>query len=57
MVDETTYIGNLEQVVVCLRWVNKCFEVCEDFFGLYEVDSTESDKIFATIKDVLLRLI
>ena len=40
------------QVVVCLRSI---FQVCEDFLGLYEVDSTEAEKIFAVVKDVLLR--
>ena len=28
----------------------------EDFVGLYQVDSTEAEKIFAAIKDVFLRL-
>ena len=56
MVDETTDVANIEQVVVGLRWVNERFEVCEDFVGLYEVDSTEAERIFAAIKDVLLRL-
>ena len=46
----------LLQVVVCLRWVSESFEVREDFVGLYEVDSTEADKIFAAIKDVFLCL-
>lgn len=56
MVDETTDVANTEQVVVCLRWVSECFEVREDFVSLYEVDSTEAEKIFAAIKDVFLRL-
>ena len=56
MVDETTDIANIEQVVVCLRWVSECFKVHEDFLGLYQVDSTEAEKIFAAIKDVFLRL-
>ena len=56
MVDETTDVANIEQVAICLRWVSQCFEVHEDFIGLYEVDSTEAEKIFASIKDVFLRL-
>ena len=28
----------------------------EDFVGLYEVDSTEAEKIFAAMKDVFLQL-
>ena len=55
MVDETTDIANIEQVVICLRWVSECLEVHEDFVDLYRVDSTEAEKIFATIKDVFLR--
>ena len=49
MVDETTDVANTEQVVICLRWVSQCFEVHEDFIGLYEVDSTEAKKIFASM--------
>lgn len=56
MVDETIDIANIEQVVVCLRWVNEHFEACENFVGLYEVVSIEAEKNFAAIKDVLLRL-
>ena len=56
MVDETADISNVEQVVVCLRWVSETFEVQEDFVGLYEVASTRAETIYAAITDVLLRL-
>ena len=56
MVDETTDVSNVEQVVICLRWVSEKFEVLEDFIGLYEVASTAAENIYATITDVLLRL-
>ena len=56
MVDETTDASNVEQVVVCLRWVSKTFEVQEEFVGLYEVASTAAEVIYSTITDVLLRL-
>ena len=56
MVDETTDISNVEQVVICLRWVTETFEVHEEFVGLYEVASTRSEIIYAAITDVLQRL-
>ena len=56
MVDETTDVSNVEQVVVCLRWVSERFEIREEFVGLYEVASTGAEIIYAVITDVLLRL-
>ncbi len=56
MVDETTDVSNVEQVVVCLRWVSGTLEVHEDFVGLFEVTSTKAETIYAAITDVLLRL-
>ena len=41
MVDETTDVSNVEQVVICLRWVDENFEVQEEFVGLFEVDPLE----------------
>ena len=34
MVDETTDVSNVEQVVVFLRWVSEGFEIREEFVGL-----------------------
>ncbi len=56
MVDETTDVSNVEQVEICVRWVNEKFEVQEEFVGLYEVASTGADIIYTAITDVLLRL-
>ena len=56
MLDETTDVANVEQVVICLRWVSERFEICEDFVGLHQVDSTEGEKLYGVIADVLLRL-
>ena len=57
MVDETTDVSNVEQVVVCLRWVNEGFEIREEFVGLYEVASTGAEIIYTVITNVLMRLI
>ena len=56
MVDETTDVSNKEQVVVCFRWVDSNLEPHEEFIGLYEVESTRSSTIVATIHDVLQRV-
>ena len=46
----------MEQIVVCLRWVNEAFEAQEEFVGLYEVASTEAEVFYTTVTDVLLRM-
>ena len=56
MVDETTDVSNMEQVVICLGWVGETFEVHKDFVGLYEVASIGAEIIYAAITDVFLRL-
>ena len=56
MVDETTDVSNVEQVVICIRWVSEKFEVQEEFVGFYKVSSTGAEIIYAAITDVLLRL-
>ena len=47
---------NVEQLVVCLRWVNEGFEIREESVGLYEVASTGAQIIYTVITNVLLRL-
>ena len=51
MVDETT---NTEQMVFSLGYVDDNLEVHEEFIGLYNLDSTSADLIFAAIKDVFI---
>ena len=34
MIDETTYVSNQEQVVICFRWVDDALERHEEFIGL-----------------------
>ena len=48
MVDETTDIANIEQVVICLRWVSA--------LKYMKILLVSTKKIFSTIKDVFLRL-
>ena len=56
MIDETTDVSNKEQVVVCFRWVDNNLEPHEEFIGLYQVESTQSSILVATIRDVLQRV-
>ena len=56
MVDETTDISNAEQAVICMRWVDDELSANEEFIGLYQIESTDSNSIVAMIRDVILRL-
>ena len=51
-----TDISNKEQLTHCLRWVDDCFRVREDFIGFYEVKNIKSDTIVCAIKDMLQRI-
>ena len=45
MVEETADVSNVEQVVVCLRWVSETLKFQKNFMGLYEVASTGAETI------------
>ena len=47
--------SNIEQLVICIRWVDKEMTVCEEYIGLIPV-AQNADTIVACIKDVLLRM-
>ena len=54
MADETRDISNHEQLAICIRWVDRCYEVHEDLIGMVHVESTTSNSLTAAIKDVLI---
>ena len=54
--DEYTDVSNKEQLTFCLRWVDDCFNIREEFLGFYEVKNIKSDTIVFAIKDILLRI-
>lgn len=56
MLDEMADVVNVEQVVVCLRWVSTKFKAHEEFIGLYQVESIEAESLHRVISDVFLRL-
>lgn len=55
LADETRDINNQEQLVVCIRWVNKDYEVCEDPVGLVTVPKTDAETIYLALRDTLIR--
>lgn len=57
MADETRDISNKEQLVICCRWVDECYNIHEDPLGLVQISSCTADSIVAHLKDVLLRCI
>ena len=55
MADETSDVSSVEQLVICIRWVDEKLIAHEDFIGIHPLKSTKADEIVAVIKDVLLR--
>ena len=54
--DEVTDASNLEQVIVCLRWVDAQFEPHEDFIGLHHVLDITADTVVRVLKNIVLRM-
>ena len=56
LADEATDVSNIQQLVICIRWVTKDLVVEEDFIGLMPLDKANATNIAAAIKDVILRM-
>ena len=56
MANETADIANTEQLVICLRWVDKNLENHEKSIGLHPLSSANAEKIFLMLLVILLRL-
>ena len=56
MAHETTDSSTLEQVVICLRWVDNSLNAHNEFIGVQQVDKIDAATITFTIKDVLQRM-
>ncbi|QQP57420.1 Uncharacterized protein FKW44_002402 [Caligus rogercresseyi] len=52
IVDETSDVGNREQVAVCLRYVNN-EQPTETFVGFYEAKSTTGETLFQIVLEVI----
>jgi len=56
MADECTDVSNKEQFTICIRWTDDDINDYEDFIGLYNVGTIDANCLFATIRDVLIRM-
>ena len=52
--DETGDVFNKEQLVICIRWVDHCFVIYEDFIGMHALERTNADQVVAILKNAVL---
>lgn len=50
MADETGDSANIEQLVLCLRWVDDELQIHEDFIGLHSMEITDAESIVKIIE-------
>lgn len=43
---QEVYYSNIEQVAICLRWVDNHLETHEEYLGLYTVGNADSATLF-----------
>ena len=56
MADECTDCSNKEQFTINIRWVNQELHEHEQFIGMYQVSTIDSQTLVSVIQDVLVRL-
>ena len=56
MIDETSDDSSKEQIRLCFRIFSQNYDLQELFLGFYDAEITSSESIFATVKDVLMRI-
>ena len=54
MADETADVSKKEQLVICIRWVDDCFVIHEDFIGMHPLERTNADQVVAILKNAPL---
>ena len=54
--EESTDASNIEQLLMCICWVDKEMVACEEYIGQMPVTQTNADTIVVCIKDVLLHM-
>ena len=55
LVDETADVSNVEELVICLRWVDEDLIAHEECLGMHPLKESAVE-VFPIIKNVLLRL-
>ena len=53
MADETADVSNKEQLAICIRRVDDCFVIHEDFIGIgmHPLERTNADQVVSILKD------
>ena len=54
LADETRDLSNLEQLTICIRWVDDHYSIHEDFSGLMKLRNITAHVILTALKDVLV---
>ena len=55
MADQCVDILNIEQLVICFRYIDETLAVHEEFMGLYMCDNIKSETIVKTLEDVMIK--
>ena len=50
MADETGDVENIEQLVICIRWVDEQLNAREEFIGLHPVPDTTANTTVSVMK-------
>ena len=55
IVDEATDVSKHEQLCICIHLVDNSYEVSEDPTGSVKVPKTDSETLYSTLQDILVR--
>ena len=50
MADETADLANIEELVICIRWVDEQLNAHEEFIGLHPIPDTTANTIVSVLK-------
>ena len=50
MADETADVENIEQLVICIRWVDEQLNARKEFIGLHPIPDTTANTIVSVLK-------
>uniref|UniRef100_H3B8C6 HAT C-terminal dimerisation domain-containing protein n=1 Tax=Latimeria chalumnae TaxID=7897 RepID=H3B8C6_LATCH len=51
---EATDLSKKEQMAICIRWVDKFFEIHKNYIGLVQLDATDAQFLTTAVKDRLV---
>ena len=56
MVDESSDISDVQQFVICIRWVDNMLEPHEEYIGFHAVKIANAKNLSLILEDIILRL-